>query len=360
MRFLRIISVIALTAQLVAATCVVNVEQKGADGPWVGEVVNMGDHAIHGAAAQAHIFDADGRDLHGQVGVLACPWMLLPGERGAFELFETDPDFSAAPGAPEVARLPLRAELRPSEDLNVGTGVARGDGLLVREVERNDAGSRVRVEVWNHSVARYSEVTVCAVLRDFDGKLLEVARSDGPRLPASLLPGEMIALDLHFFSLPAGRLRYYAAGMSDAPYADCCPPNGASPWTSVKNQAFSVLLPPGWAYEPLPGIDSFVGRYYSDSAELIFDYGIYSDPLMYEDDTAYEVHEETIAGVTAKVVRAKGAQGITGVHFADVGRFAFPGDNIAFEVRLTISAQDLTRAEQAIAVQILRSVRFAQ
>jgi hypothetical protein len=231
--------------------------------------------------------------------------------------------------------------------------------LLVHELHREANEKRVRVSVTNNSLESYHQFTVCAVLRDATGMLLEVARADGPHLPFTLFPEDTHELDLFFHSLPEGQIRYHALGLWNAPYADCCPVNGPSTWFSVKNHAFSVLLPPGWAYEPLQGIDSSVGRYYGNGAALTFDYGIYSDPLMYEDDAVYEVHEETIGGVTAKVVRAKGSRGFTGVHFADVGTSPFPGDSIGSDTRLTITGQDLTPAEQAVALQIFRSVRFS-
>jgi hypothetical protein len=291
------------------------------------------------------------------VGVLACPSKLLPGERGAFELFGSHPDFVPAPGAPEDPSLPYRADLM-SGDLHIGTGQARGDGLLVREVGRDASRNQLRVKVSNNSVARYSQITVCAVVRGSDGDI-EVARADGPPMPASLFPGESIELDLHFFELGDGTVRFHALGLWDAPYADCCPVNGPSTWTSVQNDSFSVILPPGWAYEPRQGIDSFVGAYVGDGVELTFDYGIYSDPLNYEDNASYNVHEETIGGLTAKIVMPTSADGITGVHFADVGKFAFPGDNIAFDVRLTVAGNGLTQEQQQIALQIFRSIRFA-
>jgi len=336
-----------------------NVEQQGPEGPWTGEITNSGDQTIHSPIAYARIYDADGFDLYANVGAITCPSRLLPGERGAFELFAYDPSYPPLfkPGTPTP---PLRAEFFPPDPGLVGTGQARGDGLLVREIERDVPAKRVRVALTNNSGELYSQFTVCAVLRDAEGKLLEVARADGPHLPFALFPGETYELDLFFHSLPDGELRYHALGLWSAPYTDCCPVNGPSTWVSVNNQEFSVLLPPGWAYEPRQGIDSFVGAYVGDGVELTFDYGIYSDPLSFEGDPSYDVHEETIGGVTAKIVRAKGASGITGVHFARIEKFAFPGDNIAFDVRLTIVGRDLTPEQLEIAMQVFRSIRFAQ
>jgi hypothetical protein len=77
----------------------------------------MGEQTVHGAGAFGRIYDADGIELHGLVSALACPSKLLPGERGAFELFEDDPDslispvrlpFPDFPCAPSSIRLSTR------------------------------------------------------------------------------------------------------------------------------------------------------------------------------------------------------------------------------------------------------------
>jgi hypothetical protein len=120
-----------------------------------------------------------------------------------------------------------------------------------------------------------------------------------------------------------------------------------------------VLLPPGWVYEPRQGIDSFVGAYVGDGVELSFDYGWYSSPLPYEGDPAYEVYDETIGGVTAKIVRARGTEGLTGVHFADVGASEPPAAG-GMQTSLTIAGVDLTPEQQDVALQIFRSVRFTE
>jgi hypothetical protein len=182
----------------------------------------MGDQTVYGASAVARIYDADGFDLYANVGGLTCPSRLLPGERGAFELFGYSPEYPASfkPGTPTP---PLRAEFYPMEHPPVGTGQARGEGLLVREIERDGAGNRVRVELWNNSGELYQQFTVCAVLRDAEGKLQEVARADGPPLPYALFPGEMIELELLFNSLPDGELRFHALGLWTARTPNAAP-----------------------------------------------------------------------------------------------------------------------------------------
>jgi hypothetical protein len=164
-----------------------------------------------------------------------------------------------------------------------------------------------------------------------------------------------------FFGRPlAGDVRYYALGLSDAPPADCCPEIGPSTWHSVKNDAFSVLLPPGWVYEPDQGIDSFIGSYCGDGIELRFDYGWYSDPLNFNDGRLYAVHEETIGGLTAKIVLSRDPSGTTGIHFAKVSSIRPGGTAPPIDVKLTLYGQDLTADQQDIVMQIFRSIRFNQ
>ena len=367
MRRLVIVPLAALSILLLAATCVANVEQKGPQGPWVGEVVNVGDQPVNHVTVRVRLFDVTGRELFSQTGGNAadtCPFILFPGERGAWEYF------FEWPGDEQPPVPPLRLEAPSTVDYPGAVGLT-DTGLLAEIIERDQDRARLRVRVTNNSGHRYSELTVCGVLRTPDTRVAEVGRASGPAYTGNteelLLPGEAIELDLLFNSMPEGTVRLHPYGLTRDPSPPCCdpPPPCCMPgprvyatWRSVRNDEFSVLLPPGWAYEPRQGIDSFVGAFVGDGVELSFDYGIYSDPLNFDEGALYAVHEETIGGVTAKIVRSRDASGTTGVHFADIEKFVFPGDIIPFDVRLTITGQDLTPDEQEIAMQIFRSVRF--
>lgn len=352
MKHLRLAALLVLSLALTAATCVRDVEQKGEAGPWVGEVVNAGPQTVYGVAATARIEDADGREfVVGRAAVLTCPSKLLPGEHGAFAMFSDQ--IETAPFHPPLANpaLPLRAAFDALAYENIGTGQARGDGLLVTLLERDAARSIARVRLTNNGTHSADSLTVCGILRTPDGKVAAVARADAPAMPYNLFPGESIDLELRFDTMPDGDIRFHALGLQGHPYEECCPP-GASTWRGVDAGPFSVLLPPGWAYEPAQGIDSFVGTFAGGGARLGFDYGIYSNSLPYDGDPAYEVHFETIGGYTAKLVRPLGA-GLTGVYFDDLGEGI-----LGSRTRLQVSGQDLTPEQQRIALQIFRSLRF--
>ena len=346
-------SVLVVTA--VAATCVTQTSQRGPQGPFVAEIANIGDQTVHGAGAVSRVYDAEGREvLAGNVGGLACPSKLNPGERGVIEVFPYDDQW--IPTAPrDEWHLPLRAEFFRIEQPPEGTGQARSEGLWVEEIARNPLTATVNVRVHNNASEHYQQFRVCAVLRSFDGEALEVARADSPHLPYTLFPGEALDMELRFNSFPPGYLTYHALGLFGGPYLPCCPVNGPSDWHPVDVGPFSVLLPPGWRYEPGQGIDSFVGAFVGEGVNVGFDYGIYSNSLPFEGDPTKAVHRETIGGYTAKVVRSLvDGRGTTGVAFDDLG----PSGLGAFPLNLTLAAHELTVWQQFTVLQILRSVRF--
>lgn len=350
---IRTVLFLAAPLLLVGATCVVNVARRGDRGPWTGEVVNTGPQAVFGVGAYARLLDADARELYpGRVGVLACPSKLLPGEWGAFEIYSTANDYPTPSVPPDEATPPLRAEIDGLAQENVGTGQARGDGLLVTLLARDAQTRSARVRLTNNAPGAYSQFTVCGILRDADGNVVSVGRADGPALPYRLLPGQSIDLTVPFDVMAVGELRFYALGLLEAPYTDCCP-LGASTWRSVDTGPFSVLLPPGWEYRPQQGIDSFVGQFAGDGVVLSFDLGFTGgSPL--QDDPAYSAHKETIGGYTAVVYAPTGAQGRTGVSM----RVAESSPPFGYPTALGISGMVLTPEQQAVALQIFRSVRF--
>ena len=355
---LRALLLVPIAILLAAATCVTSVQQRGDAGPWTGEVVNGGDQTVNGVAATARVFDQEGREYYpGRVGVVACPSKLPPGERGAFELFlpteNQNPEYVL-----QDPVLPYRAEFDALAHENVGTGVARGDGLYVEELSRDVGGRSVRIRVTNNGAAPYvSQVTVCGIVRTADGALAEVGRADAPPLPSALFVGESLELTMYFRELPAGAIsiRYHALGLVSAPYPACCP-LGETAWRSYDLGAFRVLLPPDWRYEPAQGIDSYVGSFVGPGVTLSFDFGIYSNTLPYEGDSRYRVHYETIGGFAGKIVMPNTDVGETGVYIAGLGTKAFP----LGESRLTVSGRDLDAAERAIALQIFRSIRVCE
>lgn len=338
---------------LLGATCVTNVNQHGDRGPWTGEVVNSGPQTVFGVAATARLLDAAGRELYpGRVGVLACPSKLLPGEVGAFELFESSPDYPPVPSLPlSEAKLPLQAAFDDLAHENVGTGQARGDGLLVTLLSRDAARKEATVKLTNNSNAPYYQFTVCGILRDKDRRIIAVGRADGP-LPSTLAEGQSVELRLAFDAWSDGPIRFHALGLWQAPYTDCCP-LGASSWHSVNTGPFSVLLPPGWDYLPAQGVDSYVGSFVGDDVTLRFDYGLYGAAPSF-DDPQLSVHEETIGGYTARLFSPRAGGGASGI-WLDVANASEP---LGLPITLLLNGEALTPEQQQVALQIFRSVRI--
>ena len=123
-------------------------------------------------------------------------------------------------------------------------------------------------------------------------------------------------------------------------------------------RGLSLLLPPGWEYVQRQGIDSFVGEFTGDGITLRFDYGMYSNQLAMqagEQDPAYLVRYEQVAGMEAKVVRpVPGGDGYTGIYVPTIT----PSGIGPFGTSLNIiSAKTLTNDERSLVFGILRSVR---
>lgn len=120
-------------------------------------------------------------------------------------------------------------------------------------------------------------------------------------------------------------------------------------WRKVDAGPFSILAPPGWEFHQLPGVDSFVGEFLGRDIVLKFDYGEDSNPLKKEKKPAYTVIHKPIGGRRARIVSPiKAGHGITGVYIRDVGNSA----------GLTLWGQNLTSAQQDLALKIFETLRF--
>jgi hypothetical protein len=121
-------------------------------------------------------------------------------------------------------------------------------------------------------------------------------------------------------------------------------------WQKVDTGAFSVSAPAGWEFHPLQGIDSYVGRISGDGIVLEFDYGDYSNDLSEEKEPKYEVVHKLIDGLPARIIRSKtSGSGLTGVY---VGMSRRRG-------ALNLCGQNLTSAQQELALKIFETIRFA-
>ena len=154
-----------------------------------------------------------------------------------------------------------------------------------------------------------------------------------------------------------GAIRLYPSGVFTGESPECCPRNGASTWHSTDTGPFSVLLPPGWKYEPAQGTDSFVGTFAGEGVELQFDYGWYTGDPEDPADPTQRVHHETIAGRTAKIVTSP--NGYTAL-LIQVSPDPPDDPNAGFTPvdRIAIWGDNLSSIQTELVHQIFRSARF--
>lgn len=125
-------------------------------------------------------------------------------------------------------------------------------------------------------------------------------------------------------------------------------------WQFVDANSFTLSLPPGWKFNKLQGIDSYVGEFVGDGATLGFDYGWYSNSLADDNDPDHIVTYETIDGYRAKIVIPKViGTGTTGIYFADLGGGI---QKTSFQ----ISGRDLTESQQETALKIFRTIKIVR
>jgi hypothetical protein len=327
-------------AAAIAATCVTRMDQLGSGGPWTGTVQNVGPLPQQGAGVTAQVADADGNDLplDGQPLAPVCPSMLLPGEEGAYEL-----GVGTQPGA----RLPLSARIIPL-DTDATAPAMWGEALHAEVTSIFDRAATVTIR--NNGTQSYRGVVVCSVIAR-DGFVVETEYAQP--LDRELAPGETTTARVH---LPEGanlQHRLYPLGERDD--ACCAPP---ADWRATAiGDAFTIMLPPGWEYVPLQGIDSFVGEIRGDGMVLFFDYGSYTGKLVADDDPAYEVRYENIGGFPAQVVRALNDDDhVTGAHIYGIGPTSISPSGIT----LSISTDDLApnTPQQALVLDMLQTIRF--
>lgn len=121
-------------------------------------------------------------------------------------------------------------------------------------------------------------------------------------------------------------------------------------WHKVDATAFSLFAPSGWEFHQLRGVDSYVGEFVGDGVALKFDFGGYSSGCFDEaKEPAYLITQETIGGFPAKVATPRTpSHGFTGIYFRRVAR----------STGLCLWGQDLTSAQQEIALRVFETIRF--
>jgi hypothetical protein len=113
--------------------------------------------------------------------------------------------------------------------------------------------------------------------------------------------------------------------------------------------SFSVLMPESMIEVEVRPIDSYVREFKDGSLELNFDWGLYSDPLEYENSTRSEWTE--IDGRRARRVewtQDEGRQCLSAVHFPEP----------APDVKLTLYLIAATPVDRELADRIFQSIRF--
>lgn len=130
----------------------------------------------------------------------------------------------------------------------------------------------------------------------------------------------------------------------------------------IDADGFSVHAPVGWEYTSKTGIDSIVGEISGDDMTLTFDYGnnvgLFTQSSEFS-ASDYNITQETIDGVDAVIYTSKiNGKGFTILDIKnpplDKEANTFGNEDIVFEMY----AENLSKDQEAIAVQIFRSIKF--
>jgi hypothetical protein len=120
------------------------------------------------------------------------------------------------------------------------------------------------------------------------------------------------------------------------------PPVVPPAWQTINvGRAFTFRAPPDVQTVPVQGIDSLVGQYTSDTLEIGYDYGMYSDTM---DRDGFASRSVTVDGKSARLVTRAD---LVGIHFPSVGD----------KTRLTITVRG-KGGDPKIAETILQSIDF--
>ena len=202
MRLLVRVGVVLGALPLVAATCVVSNDQRGAAGPWVGEVRNLGDGFVTSSVVRAEIVDAAGHAYN--ASVRTCPAHLAPEETATYTLHMPghEPVGSARVAPPGGPLPPFTAKLF-GESIEATDLPIEAD-VEFRVVERHLDRRYVFVEIDNNSGVDYSRLEVCSNLRAPDGSLIETAHA--AVFPSDLRSGERATGIFYFLEAPVEEL----------------------------------------------------------------------------------------------------------------------------------------------------------
>lgn len=163
-----------------------------------------------------------------------------------------------------------------------------------------------------------------------------------------------------------GRLRvvcicFFAFGVALVnAWASHCANHKAKPakdWVQIEvRKAFAFRIPPDLKMKPVKGKDSHVARYESDSMQLSYDYGWYSDRLTrYSKREDVKTTETTIDGKKARIVTMHSKTKGSPLEYVAAAHFSGLRDP---KMRLTFFVRCASSKEQQLAQVIFDSVRF--
>ena len=126
-------------------------------------------------------------------------------------------------------------------------------------------------------------------------------------------------------------------------------------WIHVDAKFFEFFIPPDMKKVEIQGIDSHVGQFGSEKIKLIFDYGMYSDPL--DDEKGMPnltVRKERIDGRRTKIVSFRKSESdfVLAVHFPKAGP-GYKGGR-----KLTLYTDCVSESEYDTVMKIFRSIKF--
>ena len=139
------------------------------------------------------------------------------------------------------------------------------------------------------------------------------------------------------------------------------PPELKPGWKRVDAAgSFSFSVPETMRKVKVQGVDSYVGQYASNGLHVLFDYGMYSDPLeRYSNEAEYIEINRKIAGLDARIVffrqpnHASKHRYFAAVHIPKVA-----GDRGEGITKLTMVAQFNEQSDWGTAQNIFESIRF--
>lgn len=123
-----------------------------------------------------------------------------------------------------------------------------------------------------------------------------------------------------------------------------------SSWRKLDAGPFSISAPPGWEFQQLAGVDSYVGEFVGDGVTLVFDFGQHSSGcLKNAKKPTHVIAHESIGGFPAKIVSPRTpGHALTAVYFHNVGH----------SNGLCLWGKDLTSPQQELALKIFETIRF--